>query len=194
MITIRKKNNIFLTLIFLIFFFQCTTSKGQKNNPSKQCVLFVTDKAIKLNVNDSILKEQVEDYYKNIDNKYDIIFYRIRPGDKNITLRRIYKNIENKWIYIEIFNNNIISKKELKIDDSILDDLFTDFSEKGMLKKCGSCYDCYDYMSLIKKDNKYFSLNFNSLSNELNNSDLIKLKPYMEILNFFNQYSLSFIK
>ncbi|SFH91915.1 hypothetical protein SAMN05443292_0781 [Halpernia frigidisoli] len=57
-----------------------------------------------------------------------------------------------------------------------------------MYKYCGACYDCSDYIYLIKKDNDFFSLSTDSRSNDLTDKKFKELNPYLEILNFFKKF------
>lgn len=194
MTIIKRKNKNLLSIISLLCFFSCANYKSQTEKKSPKCILSTIDKDVILEVRSDILKKQMEDFYNNADHKYDIIFYRVKSGEKDITLRRIYKTSENKWIYIEIINDKNIVQNEMEINDSYLDNLFATFKSKGIYKNCGMCFDCYDYVSLIKKDNEFFSFSFNSLSNNLSDDNLAKLEPYWKILDFFGKYNLSFTK
>ncbi|WP_223607419.1 hypothetical protein [Chryseobacterium sp. OSA05B] len=195
MIIIRRKNNIIINYSILLILLFYTSCKSQLPVPNdKKCVLATSDKEMVLDVGDSkILKNQMEEFY-NVNNKFDIVFYQYKSGEIDITFKRIYKNKDNKWFYIEIFNNKITSQKEMNISDSDFEILFKNFENVGMYKNCGMCFGCYNYFSLIKKDNKTFSYYYDSLSDNLSDHDLSKLRPYWKILDFFNQYNLSFIK
>lgn len=192
MIIINRKNNLLTNCIFICFLLFCINCKSQKKISDRNCTLSMSNEEMLLEVNNNeILKNQLKEFY-NDNNKYDIIFHKSKPGEINVTFKRIYKNKDSKWIYIEISNNKIIIQKEIGISNSDFDVLFNNFKNIGMYKNCGMCFGCYSYFNLIKKDNETFSYYYDSLSGNLTNNDLAKIAPYLKTLNFFNEYGISF--
>ncbi|SHF78600.1 hypothetical protein [Chryseobacterium sp. OV279] len=188
MIIIRKKNNVFITYSFLLILLFYTNCKSQVDEPNnRKCVLATSNKEMILD------KNQVKEFYQ-VNNKYDIVLYQSKSGEIDVKFKRIYKDKNNKWFYIEIFNNKIVAQEQIHINNSDFDLLFENFENVGMYKNCGMCFGCYNYISLIKKDSKIFSYYYDSSSKKLSDNDLSKLKNYLKILIFFNQYNLSFVK
>ncbi|PJJ62637.1 hypothetical protein [Chryseobacterium geocarposphaerae] len=194
MIIIRRKNNAIISIAYFIILLFYTSCKSQVAISSdKKCVLATSNKEMILDVgNNEILKNQLKEFYDR-NNKYDIILYKSKSGEIDIIFKRIY-NKDNKWFYIEVSNNKIITQKEMNINNSDFEILFKNFENVGMYKNCGMCFGCYNYFSLIKKDKKIFSYYYDSLSDNLSDADLAKLEPYRKILDFFSQYNLSFVK
>ncbi|KFF27269.1 hypothetical protein [Chryseobacterium vrystaatense] len=191
MIIIRRKNNSFINLVFLFILLLCNSCKSQAAISSdKICMIATSNKEMILEVGDNeILKKELKGFY-NDSNIYDIIFYKSKSGDVDVTFSRIYKNKDNKWFYIKISNSKIIIQKQIEINNSDFEILFNNFENISMYKNCGMCFGCYNYFNLIKKNDKRFSYYYDSLSGNLSDGDLAKLEPYLKILNFFNQYNL----
>ncbi|MFN1219079.1 hypothetical protein ACKW6Q_19095 [Chryseobacterium kwangjuense] len=194
MTIIKRKSNSFINTAFIfviVFFIGCKSQIVSNSN----CTLATSDKEMLLDMgtDNEILKNELQEFYSN-NNKYDIIFYKSQPGEINLTFKRIYKNKDNKWLYTEVFNSKILTQKEININDSDFDSLFNNFENIGMYKNCGMCFGCYSYFNLIKHNNKTFSYYYDSLSGNLSSNDLEKLESYLKILNFFNQYNLTFIE
>ena len=131
---ILKNRYRYLIIIFLFLSLVNFSSQTKNNN---DCKLYKNDTDVILDSKRNILKKNLADYYKNSNNKYDIIFYRSKSDDDNISFHRIYRNSEDKWIFIEIHNDKIISQKEIEVDNSEIENLFTDFKTQGMSKYCG---------------------------------------------------------
>ncbi|MCS3529608.1 hypothetical protein [Chryseobacterium sp. JUb7] len=178
-------------IIVLIICFTFMNSFCQKKDEQKCELMIVSENIVfEIDNNDAedLYKKQLAAYH-NDNNEFDFIFYHAVSGEKDKTLRRIYKT-DNQWFYTELINGNLSSQKELSIDETQLKTLLVHFKTKGILQNCGLCLHCPTYVSLIKYGNQFFSYNYSQNISHLSESELKLIAPYKTILDFFRKYNI----